>query len=134
MHKIAEFMMSKKSIPVILALTGASLFVAFQTQGKTENDNPKSRYSKILRNVGILLEEGHFSPKKIDDAFSQQVFKRFVEDLDGEKNVFLKADIDNFSKFEKNIDDEIHGNEIKSFYAVNEVYQKRLMEVSVLAL
>ena len=132
MHKIAEFMMSKKSIPVILALTGASLFVAFQTQGKTENDNPKSRYSKILRNVGILLEEGHFSPKKIDDAFSQQVFKRFVEDLDGEKNVFLKADIDNFSKFEKNIDDEIHGNEIKSFYAVNEVYQKRLMEVSVL--
>ena len=132
MHKIAEFMMSKKSIPVILALTGASLFVAFQTQGKTENDNPKSRYSKILRNVGILLEEGHFSPKKIDDAFSQQVFKRFVEDLDGEKNVFLKADIDNFSKFEKNIDDEIHGSEIKSFYAVNEVYQKRLMEVSIL--
>ncbi len=132
MHKIAEFMMSKRSIPVILALTGASLFVAFQTQGKTESDNPKSRYSKILRNVGILLEEGHYSPKKIDDSFSQQVFKKFVEDLDGEKNVFLKSDIDNFSKFDKNIDDEIHGGELKSFYAVNEVYQKRLLEAAVL--
>lgn len=132
MRKIAEFMMSKKSIPVILALTGASLFVAFQSQGKTENDNPKAKYTKILRNVGILLEEGHFSPKKIDDAFSQQVFKKFVEDLDGEKNVFLKSDVDNFAKFDKNIDDEIHGDEIKSFYAINEVYQKRVSETSVL--
>ncbi len=70
-------MMSKKFIPVILFLTGASVFLAFQSQGKNENDNPKTRYSKILRNVGILLEEGHFSPKKIDDSFSKQVFKKW---------------------------------------------------------
>ena len=74
MQKIAHFMMSKKFIPVILVLTGASLFVAFQSQGKNENDdNPKSKYTKVLRNVGILLEEGHYSPKKIDDNFSKEV-------------------------------------------------------------
>ncbi|MEO5983905.1 MAG: S41 family peptidase, partial [Ferruginibacter sp.] len=132
MQKIAAFMMSKKFIPVILVLTGASVFLAFQSQGKNENDNPKSRYEKILRNVGILLEEGHFSPKKIDDSFSKQVFKKFTEDLDNEKNILLKGDIETLEKYKAKIDDEIHGSELQSFYAINEVYQKRLLETSVL--
>ncbi len=123
-------MMSKKFIPVALLLIAASFFLAFQSQGKTENeDNPKTRYAKILRNVGILLEEGHFNPKKIDDAFSKTVLKKFTEDLDAEKNVFLLSDIQSFKKYDNKIDDEIHGAELESFYAINEVYLKRLNEV-----
>jgi carboxyl-terminal processing protease len=126
MQKIANFIMSKKFIPVILVLTGASLFVAFQSQGKTErDDNPRSKYAKVLRNVGMLLEEGHYSPKKIDDGFSKLVLKKFLEELDDEKSVFLKSDIDSFKKFEDKIDDEIHGSEILSFFTINEVYTKR---------
>jgi carboxyl-terminal processing protease len=133
MQKIANFIMSKKFIPVIIALTGASLFFTYQSQGKNDNDdNPKSRHAKILRNVGVLLEEGHYSPRKIDDAFSREVLKKFTEDMDNDKNIFLKSDIDNLKKYETKIDDEIHGSEIQSFYSVNDVYLKRLNEVSVL--
>lgn len=126
-------MMSKKFIPVALLLIATSFFFAFKSQGKNDtDDNPKSRYTKVLRNVGILLEEGHFSPKKIDDAFSRSVLKKFTEDLDGDKNIFLESDIQGFKKFEDKIDDEIHGSELESFYAVNEVYLKRLNEVASL--
>ena len=80
--------MSKKFIPVIIALTGISLFFTYQSQGKNDNDdNPKSRYTKILRNVGVLLEEGHFSPRKIDDAFSKEVLKKFAEELDNQQKI-----------------------------------------------
>ncbi len=123
-------MMSKKFIPVILVLTAASLFLAFQTEGKSDNDNPKSKYTKIIRNVGLLLEQGHYSPKTMDDAFSKMVFKKFIEDLDNDKNVFLKSDIDDFKKFENKIDDEIHGAELISFFSINEVYIKRLNETA----
>lgn len=120
-------MMSKKFIPVILVLTGACLFVAFKSQGKTENgDNPRSKYSKVLRIVGNYLEEGHYSPKKIDDNFSKLVFKKFTTDLDDEKNIFLKSDIDSLAqKYDSRIDDEVHGSELQSFFAVNDVYVKR---------
>ena len=115
----------------MLVLTAASFFIAFQSQGKNDGDeNPKSRYTKILRNVGILLEEGHYSPKNIDDAFSKQVFKKFVEELDGDKNILLQSDIDGFKKYESVVDDEIHGAPIESFFAVNTVYLKRLSEVT----
>ncbi len=136
MQKIATFIMSKKFIPVVLVLVGASLFIAFKSQGKADlnEENPRLRYAKILRNVGILLEEGHFSPRKIDDSFSKMVLKRFEEDLDGEKNIFLQSDIDSLKKFENKIDDEIHGEELKSFFEVNNLYLKRQQEVAQLYL
>ncbi|HMX36270.1 MAG TPA: carboxy terminal-processing peptidase [Ferruginibacter sp.] len=130
MHKIAGFIMSKKFLPVLLVFLAASLFLAFQTQGSTERDNPKSKYTRILRNVGLLLEQGHYSPKKIDDNFSKEVLKKFITDMDNDRNIFLQGDIDDFRKFEAKIDDEIHGADLVSFYSINEVYQKRLNEVA----
>ena len=121
--------MSKKFFPVFLALTGTILFLAFQTQGR-DDDNPKSKNEKILRNVGLLLEQGHFSPKKIDDSFSKTVLKRFIHDLDDDKTIFLKSDIDSFKRFELKIDDEIHGDKLESFYALSESYSRRLNEAS----
>ncbi len=125
-------MMSRKFLPVLLVLTGAGLFLAFQTKGKSDNDNPKSRYSKVLRNVGLMLEQGHYSPKKIDDGFSRLVLKKFTELLDDDKNIFIQSDIEGFRKYENKIDDEIHGAELESFFSINDVYLKRLQETSVL--
>lgn len=124
-------MMSKKFIPVIIALTAISLFFTYQSQGKNDNDdNPRIRYAKILRNVGVLLEDGHYSPKKIDDAFSKEILKKFTEELDDEKNIFLQSDISGFQQYADKIDDEIHGAEINSFFDINDVYLKRVNEVS----
>lgn len=133
MQQIASFIMSRKFLPVLLVLTGTGLFLAFQTQGKYErDDNPKAKYARVLRNVGLLLEEGHYNPKKIDDAFSKTVFKKFLEELDGEKNILLQSDIEGFKKFETKIDDEIHGGMPESFTTINEVYLKRLKEAAEL--
>ena len=133
MHKIADFVMSKKFIPVIIGLTGASLFFTFKSLGNNENDdNPKERHSRILRNVGVLLEEGHYSPKKIDDNFSKAVFKKFIEELDNDKSIFIQSDLDGLKKYEQIIDDEIHGKELMSFYAINDLYLKRLSEASLI--
>jgi carboxyl-terminal processing protease len=132
MHKIADFIMSKKFLPVLLVLTGASLFLAFQSQGKTDNDNPKSKYAKVLRNVGLLLEQGHYSPKTIDDNFSKEVLKKFIDEMDNDKNIFLQSDIDGFKKYQGKIDDEIHGSELESFFTINDTYLKRLNETAIL--
>jgi len=123
--------MSRKFLPVILVLTGMGLFLAFSTQGNSSYDNPKSKYARVLRNVGMLLEQGHYSPKKIDDEFSKKVLYKFAEEL-ADKNIFLAGDIASFKKFENRIDDEIHGADLESFFFINELYLKRLGETSIL--
>ena len=129
MLKIRQIIMSKKFLPVLLVLTVGSLFVAFQTQGK--EDNPKTKNEKILRNVGLLLEQGHYSPRTIDDSFSTAVLHRFEKDLDGDKSIFLQIDIDSFKRFENKIDDEIHGAKLESFYSINDSYTRRLNQASL---
>ncbi len=124
--------MSRNFIPVIIVLTGLGLFFSYQSQGRNDNDDPKTRHQKILHKVGILLEDGHYSPKKIDDQFSKSVIKKFTQNLDDEKSIFLRSDIEKFKKFDTKVDDEIHDAPLESFYAINEVYIKRRDEVAVL--
>ncbi|HEY5391398.1 MAG TPA: carboxy terminal-processing peptidase [Hanamia sp.] len=123
--------MSKKFIPILCVLILAGLFIGFGVMGRSDNSNgPKTKYEKILQNVGIVLEEGHYNPKKIDDKFSEEVLKKFEDDLDPDKYIFIQQDIDGFKKYQNRIDDEIHGAPLESFYAVTNVYLKRLDEVA----
>ena len=121
--------MNKKFFPVLLVLTVASFFFAF-SRSSSASDNPKSKNEKILHNVGLLLEQGHYSPKKIDDNFSAAVLKAFVKELDDDKSIFLKADVDSFQKYIHSIDDEIHGSKLESFYFISESYSRRMKQAS----
>lgn len=124
--------MSKKFIPVLLIFILGGLFIGYGVMGRSDkhNDDPKAKYQRILRNVGIVLEQGHYNPKKIDDQFSREVLKKYEESLDPDKYIFLQSDINAFKKYEDRIDDEIHGAPIQSFYAISNVYLKRIDEVS----
>lgn len=132
MNKTGEFIMSKKFLPVLILLIAGASFLTFRTLGRGESgDNPKTKNEKILRNVGIVLEQGHYSPKKIDDNFSKEVYKKYITELDADKYIFLQSDIDAFSKYETKIDNEIHGEDkLESFYAISATYLTRLDEVS----
>ncbi len=72
-------MTSKKAIvwwvPSVIILS----FIAVKSFGfKSE---PVTKYEKIITTVADLLEQGHFSPKKIDDTFSKAVFKKYLNDV-----------------------------------------------------
>ncbi len=123
--------MSKRFIPVLLILILGGLFVAYGVMGNNDRgpEDPNAKYQKILRNVGIVLEQGHYSPKKIDDKFSAEVLRNYEEALDPDKIIFTAADIQSFEKFANRIDDEIHGAPIQSFYTISQAYLKRLDEL-----
>lgn len=122
--------MSKRFLPVLIILILSGLFIGYGVMGGNDkrNDDPKGKYERILKNVGIVLEQGHYSPKKIDDKFSAEVLKKFEEALDPDKSIFYKKDISSLSKYANRIDDEIHGAPLESFFGVTTVYRQRLDE------
>lgn len=108
----------------------AGFFLAFQTT-RSHANNPPSKYEEILKKVGQMLAEAHFSPKDINDDFSQRVFKKFIEDLDPEKNIFLKSDIDQLkNKFENRIDDEIKGAPVEFFLEAGKIFNTRMEQAA----
>lgn len=118
-----------KRLPILLILLIAGTFLAFQSLGKSSN--PPSKYDKILRNVGQMLIQAHYSPKDINDEFSKKIFKKFLNDLDPDKNILLQTDYDALKKYETKIDDEIRGDQpVEFFLAAGELFNKRIEDAA----
>ena len=124
--------MSKKVLPVVLIVLFGGIFWAFRSRGNNGGDDILSKQQQILSTIGVILEQRHYSPKKIDDAFSKDVFNKYLNDLDPNKDLFLKSDIEALKKYETTIDDEIHGAPIQFFPAAAKISQQRLQEATEL--
>ena len=104
---------------------------------KPQPKHPKhiapTKYEKILHDVGEMLAEIHYSPRTIDDSFSREVFRKYLNGIDPEKKILMQADINTLKKFENGIDDEINGKAPVQFArSVNDIYRKRLQESEAL--
>ena len=79
-----------KRLPLLLLMLSAGIFLTFRTLGTTGKSGPPSKYERILQSVGEMLKQGHYSPKDINDNFSKIVFRKFLEDLDPDRNILLQ--------------------------------------------
>jgi len=74
------------------------------------------------------LNQNHYSPQKLDDAFSEKVFELYVKRLDYNKKFLLQSDVDELGKSRRDIDDQLL-NQRHDFYAKSiAIYNKRLKE------
>jgi carboxyl-terminal processing protease len=93
---------------------------------KTFNDPDKDKL--LIDLISYVLERGHFSPKDMDDKFSENVFYDFINDLDPFKRYFLQSDIEEFEKYKYEIDNQLKETNIVFFNAVYKRYETRLKE------
>lgn len=67
----------------------------------------------------------HYSPKPINDAYSEEVYKHFFESVDASKRYFLQSDMNEFSKHRTKLDDYLNQGHL-TFYklTVDRLYQR----------
>ncbi len=128
MRAIMTYVQQNKWKFFATVITIGGLFFAFTTFKKVQSEDPELRHRKLLSTIGHLLETEHYSPRKIDDDFSKEVFDNYIKSLDPEKNLFLQSDLDALAKYRTTIDDEIHGAPIEFETAVDNIYEKRAKE------
>ncbi len=127
MQKLVKIMFSKRSLPVLLVLLCCALFIGFRSMG-TNHADPPGKYEKILHNVADILQQVHYNPKKINDDFSKEIFSKYMETVDVEKNVFMQSDIQALKKYELKLDEELLGGPVEFVPALSEIYKKRVLE------
>ncbi|WP_026978804.1 carboxy terminal-processing peptidase [Flavobacterium tegetincola] len=110
MNAILTFMKKNIKIIAFVAILSAALFSFFP---KEKSDPEKDK--ALLQLITFVIEKGHFDPKAIDDEFSKTLFKSYIDGLDPSKRLFLQSDIDEFSKYETLLDDQILGKDLSFF-------------------
>ena len=118
-------MLKRTVLPAVLIIFLGITLWAF----KQNNRNNDSKEQLLLTAIGTILEQKHYAPKMIDDNFSKQVFKKYLEVLNPDKNIFLQSDINYLKKYELTLDDEIHGAPLNFYPDAASIYLKRIDEV-----
>lgn len=93
-----------------------------------KNEDP-NKDKLLLEIISYVLERGHYSPKEIDDAFSENVYMDYMNNLDGQHRFFLQSDINSFQSYKYKIDDQIKSAELTFFDLTYKKLTERMSQV-----
>jgi carboxyl-terminal processing protease len=117
----------KRNYKILLTVVFLSVTLfAFKLKSASEADPDKDKL--LLELLTFVLEKGHYSPATIDDNFSKGIYKDYIQALDPSKRFFLQSDIDEFSKYESDLDDELINKDLTFFNLTYERLMQRMKE------
>ncbi|ABV37092.1 C-terminal processing peptidase [Shewanella sediminis HAW-EB3] len=118
---------------ITLAASIASIFVGFSAWALTPSIpfselpalSQEPQHKVASKRVTGLFTRSHYHRFDLDDAFSEQVFKRYLKQLDYRRNVLLQTDLDTFAVYSKQFDDMLKSGDLTPAYKMFELVQKR---------
>ena len=125
MNAITDFMKRNYKILLVVACLSVTLF-AFKINATKDTDPDKDKL--LLELLTFVIQKGHYNPATIDDTFSKGIYKDYIQALDPSKRFFLQSDIDEFSKFETELDDQLLNKDLTFFNLTYDRLMKRMEE------
>lgn len=113
-------------LAVALVCVAVTISHAQDSATTTQSSSDKLISKTVSRIVAKLMQDDHLSKRKLDDTMSSRAFDMFIKNLDPTKSYFLQSDIDEFSKWKTELDDQMLKGE---FLAAFEVFDRFLQRV-----
>ena len=95
--------------------------------------NDEEKMQTIMISVKNTLSYLHYSPKPINDAYSADVFDKYLEMMDPAKKFLLQSDVDEFTKHKTKLDDYLNRGDISFFNLTVDRLSARTKEVEKLS-
>ncbi|MFK8269237.1 carboxy terminal-processing peptidase [Capnocytophaga cynodegmi] len=105
------------------------LFVSFAScsfVSKKFDDPEKDKL--LVEIIQHILTNKHFNPIDVNDDFSKQMYKNYIEHLDSQKRYFLQSDINEFKKYETRLDDDLKNDDLTFFNLTYNRLTQRMKE------
>ena len=132
MSNLLKSLGSVKRLPVVLILFSLALFLTLSSLGIGKKV-PPGKYENVLHRVAKMLQDGHYQPQPIDDAFSKKIFRKYLQELDPEKAFLIKADVEALNRYSTQIDNELMGDPVRFFLFAGQSFNERMEEAAILS-
>ena len=107
-----------------------SILIALLALSSHRLSNESDKNELLIKSMMQGLNNSHYQPQKVDDAFSKEVFDLYLKKLDFNKRYFTARDVENLRKFQYDIDDEVNKGSYELFDISVELYTQRVKEAS----
>lgn len=113
---------------LLLGLLAASACSFASAPTRVEPLFPEESQLRTTRFVTKLLTAYHYKRTQIDDDLSQEMFHRYIESLDPNRNYFLASDIENFEQYRTSMDDALLRADLRAPFTIFNRYQQRVQD------
>lgn len=112
----------------IMVLIGI-LFIAIVSVGEV-NGEKKEQLNKVLSDISFSLETTHYKNLNIDDEFSKNVLKNYLDTLDYNHQYFTQAEVDEiYEKWETQLDDDFLKGNSRAAFEIYDIYKNAVERV-----
>lgn len=105
------------ALALVLATTSAPAFSYI-----TFTDSQRDTIVELIEQ----LEQRHYAKLKYDDHLSSLHLDNYIDSLDGNKMFFTAADLAEFERYRRSMDEELHAGNLEAGFAIFNRFQKRL--------
>lgn len=89
---------------------------------------PESQHATASKRITAQFTRAHYKAIKVDDLLSQQIFDRYIKQLDYARNVFLASDIESFQQYRESFDTVITRGKLDIAYEIYNLNLQRRNE------
>lgn len=89
---------------------------------------PLQRQEQAANVSAQFLSRYAYRPVPLDDALSAKIMNHFIKSLDGDRMLFMQADIDRFMAESTKVDDAILGEDLRIPFSIFNAYSERLVD------
>lgn len=87
-----------------------------------------TQHAKVAKRVSDLFSRSHYKYMPLDDALSEKVFERYIEQLDFNKQIFMQSDIDAMKVHQFSFDDNLKFGQLDPAYIIYQLNLTRRYE------
>jgi len=118
-----------------IALAVSLSLVSISGFSETKEDNesllilaPESQHAASTKRITAQFTRAHYKKIKIDDLLSEQIFDRYIKQLDYARNVFLATDVKGFEQYRDEFDTVIARGKLDVAYEIYNLNLQRRLE------
>ena len=114
----------KITILAVLVVSASLVFLSF----RGGEDNSDLRKDLLMKVISFAIDNGHYHPGDINDEFSEKAYGLYIDRIDFGKRFLLQEDVDQLSKFKKELDDAMIEVDYTFFELSVDILEKRIKE------
>ncbi|UUV17808.1 carboxy terminal-processing peptidase [Fusobacteria bacterium ZRK30] len=116
----------RRKITVLIGI----LLIAIVSVARVDTEK-KEQMNKVLSDISFSLETTHYKDLDIDDQFSKNVLKNYLDTLDYNHQYFTQAEVDEiYKKWGNQLDDDFLNGNSRAAFEIYDVYKEAVERVN----
>ena len=87
---------------------------------------PQAEHRRATRLITHFITNYHYKKAPLDDQLSQTIFENYLTALDPTKSYFTQSDIDEFSAFSHELDDDLRNSDLQTVFDMFVRFRQRV--------